>query len=169
MLALAFSVCITATANRPVVSGLFRSCLWHPSFLLYFFSAIPTDRRTLKRLCNHSQTECLDLLLFLRHESFAFQQWHACCFFFYPFVFVSLLVWDVAAAPVKSMHDEQGKEDSSRFGLWVWETEGTSVRSAPFRSNIHKHTVEMWWNVWKLKCSMITNSQVVKQIWINWV
>lgn len=74
-------------------------------------------------------------------------------FFFYPFVFVSLLVWDVAAAPVKSMHGEQGKEDSSRSGLWVWETEGTSVLSAPFRSKI---TQTHCWNVMKrMKIEML--------------
>lgn len=80
----------------------------------------------------------------------------SCCF--YPFVFVSLLVWDVAAAPVKPMHDEQGTEDSSRSGLWVWETEGTSVLSAPFRSKItHTHC----WNM--MKCRKIEMLDDYKQ------
>lgn len=87
----------------------------------------------------------------------ACSQWHACCCF-YPFVFVSLLVWDVAAAPVKPMHDEQGTEDSSRSGLWVWETEGTLVLSAPFRSKItHTHC----WNM--MKCRKIEMLDDYKQ------
>lgn len=36
-------------------------------------------------------------------------------------------VWDVAAAPVESLPDEQGQEDSSRSGLWVWKTEGMKI------------------------------------------
>lgn len=45
---------------------------------------------------------------------------------------VSLLVWDVAAAPDKSMCDEQGKEDTCRSGMWVWETEGMSMLTIVF-------------------------------------